>query len=116
MNTTLDLHVNGTQLPTVKQPKILGVTFDSMFTFGPHAKNIQGRVQNRTNVLKSLAGSTWGKDKETLQTTYKAVGRPLLNYAAPIWSPQLQDSNWKKLQTAQNAALRAITSCHLMAH
>ena len=49
VNTTLDLHVNGTQLPTVKQPKILGVTFDSMFTFGPHAKNIQGRVQNRTN-------------------------------------------------------------------
>lgn len=43
----------------------------------------------KINVLKAVAGRTWGKGKETLIKTYKAIGRSNLNYAAPVWSPQL---------------------------
>ena len=28
--------------------------------------------------------------------TYKAVGRSIINYAAPVWSPNLHDTNYKK--------------------
>ena len=69
-------------------------------------------MQARTNILKSLAGSSWGKDKETLTITYKAVGRSKANYAVPIWSPQLSTSSWIDIQRAQNVALRTITGCH----
>ncbi|KAI5730864.1 hypothetical protein M8J77_001059 [Diaphorina citri] len=74
------------------------------------------RVRQRNNILKCLAGTSWGKDKETLTVTYKAIGRSLLNYAAPIWTPQISNTNWQKLQVAQNSALRTITGCHLMSH
>ena len=57
-----------------------------------------------------------GKDKETLTITYKAIGRSIANYAAPIWSPQLSISSWIDIQRAQNAALRTITGCHVMSN
>ena len=46
--------------------------------------------------------------------TYKAVGRSIINYAAPVWSPNLQDTNYRKIQYTQNEALRIATGCHKM--
>ena len=82
----LDLVIGNQHKPTVTRPKILGVTFDNMLTFCTHGKSVQNKMQARTNILKSLAGSSWGKDKETLTIIYKAIGRSIANYAAPIWS------------------------------
>ena len=111
VSTVLDIKMDNKTVPTIKNPKILGLTFDNMLNFGPHIKNIKERVQNRNNVLKCLAGSTWGKDKEILLDTYKATGRSILNYATPIWTPYLCETNWKELETAQNSALRLATGC-----
>ena len=36
------------------------------------------------------------------------------NYAAPVWSTNASDSSFKKIQTAQNAALRTATGAHKM--
>ncbi|KAH7717248.1 hypothetical protein AAVH_15284 [Aphelenchoides avenae] len=47
-------------------------------------------------------------------TTYKAVGRPILNYAAPVWTPLLSDTGFKRLQIDQNAALRTASGCLAM--
>ena len=46
--------------------------------------------------------------------TYKAVGRSIINYAAPVWSPNLHDTNYTKIQYTQNEALRIATGCHKM--
>ena len=43
--------------------------------------------------------------------TYKAVGRSIINYAAPVWSTNLRDTN---IQYTQNDALRIATVCHKM--
>ena len=43
--------------------------------------------------------------------TYKAVGRSIINYAAPVWSTNLRDTN---IQYTQNKALRIATGCHKM--
>jgi len=40
----------------------------------------------------------------------------VINYAAPVWAPVINESSWKCLQTAQNEALRIATGCHKMAH
>jgi hypothetical protein len=52
-----------------------------------------------------------GKQKETLVATYKTVVLPVIEYASTVWSPIVSDSNIKKLQTTQNAALRIATGC-----
>ena len=54
-------------------------------------------------ILISLAGSSWGKDKETLLATYKAIGRPL-----GCSAPQTRK------EACQNTALRTITGRLLM--
>ena len=111
---TLKIEVEGNRIPTEKHPKILGVTFDPMYRFGAHANTVLDRVAKRNNVLCALAGSSWGKDKELLLTTYKATGRAIIKYAAPVWSPGLADSHWMKIQRCQNSALRSATGCTLM--
>ena len=110
----LPITIKGKTVPTVKHPKILGVTFDNMNNFGKHAANTKQKMSQRTNVLKCLAGTTWGKSKEIIVNTYKAIGRSVVNYAAPVWTPSLSDTNWKELNVAQNAALRVATGCVLM--
>ena len=114
VNETLDIKINGETVPTVKKPKFLGVTFDGLLSFNQHATDMKTKLQSKNNILKALAGTDWGKDKEIITNTYKAIGQSNLNYCAPIWTPSLSDTNWKKLQTTQNSALRIATGCHLM--
>ena len=46
--------------------------------------------------------------------TYKAVGRSIINYAAPVWSTNLRGINYRNIQYTQNEALRIATGCHKM--
>ena len=92
-------------LPLEDKQKVLGVTVDTYLTFTQHCNNIAVKVQQRNNVLKALAGSTWGCDKETLLTTYQAIGRSIISYCCPVWTPSHMDTNWSRLQWAQNSAL-----------
>ena len=46
--------------------------------------------------------------------TYKAVGKSIVNYAAPIWSTHLCDTNYRNIRYTQNEVLRIATGCHKM--
>ena len=41
MSKTLDIKIDGTTVPTVQNPSILGVRLDPMMTFGPHTQNLK---------------------------------------------------------------------------
>ena len=71
-------------LPRVMKSKVVRVTLDTHLTFTQHGSNIAVKVRQRNNVLKALTGSTWGCDKETLLTTYQAIGRSILSYCCPV--------------------------------
>ena len=111
LSLDLDVKINGTKVPTIKDPKILGCTLDPLLSFRKHTENLKAKVMKRNNIMKALSGTNWGLEKETLLTTYKATGRSLLNYGCPIWSPGLSETNWGELQVAQNNALRVATGC-----
>ena len=55
------------------------------------------------------------QQKETLIITYKALIKPILTYAAPIWFPNASLSSIAIAQTIQNSALRIATGSHRMA-
>ena len=98
-----------------KNPKILGVTLDPLFTFSPHVQEIVKASNQRHKVLQALAGTSWGQDAETIILTYKALVRSKIDYAAPVWLPNLKPSSLNRLQRIQNAALKVATGNHLMA-
>ena len=100
-------------LPLARTPKILGVHLDTSFAFHHHCESVAKRLSKRNNILKALAGTSWGQQKETLLMTYKAVGRSIGNYAAPVWSTNT-NTNMEKIQAAQNKALRISTGAHKM--
>ena len=52
-------------------------------------------------MLKALAGSSWGQDKETLLLTYNALGKSITSFAAPVWSTNASDSSFKKIDSAE---------------
>ena len=103
--------MNNQLLPLNRNPKILGVTFDPHFNFNMHVTNIVNKAKKRIPILKALAGSSWGQNKEALLITYKALIESVMNYAAPIWFPNVSESSIKKLQIVQNTALRIATGC-----
>ena len=98
------IFIENAHLPLVKCPRILGVYLDPSLSFNKHSHYVAERVSGRNNILKALAGTS----------TYKAVGRSIINYAAPVWSPNLHDTNYRKIQYIQNEALRIATGCHKM--
>ena len=97
------------QLKLEKTQKLLGVTYDTMLTFGQHTANVCKKVARRNNALRALSGLDWGQDKETQLITYRAIGRSCMDYASPPWTPIISKTNQQKLQTIQNTALRTAT-------
>ena len=92
-----------TQLPLKRRPKILGVIMDPSLSFHRHCNYVSDRIDNRNNMLKALAGSSWEQDKQTLLLTYNVLGKSIASYAAPVWSTNASDSSFNKIQTAPNA-------------
>ena len=110
-----DITLEDTHLPLERSPKILGVILDPSISFHKHRNYVSDRIDKRNNMLMALAGSSWGQDKETLLMTSNALGKSIANYAAPAWSTNASDSSFKKIQTAQNVALRTVTGAYKMA-
>ena len=110
-----NITLEDTQLPLECSPKILGVIMDTSLSFHKHCNYVSERIDKRNNMLKALAGLSWGQEKETLLMTYNALGKSIASYATPVWSTNASGSSFKKIQTAQNAALRTVTGAHKMA-
>ena len=92
-------------------PKVLGLTLDPKLTYSTHIHNISVQAHKPLQIIKALTATGWGKQKETLMATYKAVMRPALEYASSVWSPIASSTSINKLQVMQNAALRTATGC-----
>ena len=53
-------------LPLERRPRLLGVTFDTLFIFSPHIDSIIGRASSRMNILRAIAGTNWDQQKEII--------------------------------------------------
>ena len=110
-----EVTLNGASLQPERNPKILGIHFDPHLNFAQHARETASRALSRLRILKALAGTTWGQQKETLMITQRALIKSVIQYGAPVWFPNASRSSIAKLQVVQNAALQVVTGCHRMA-
>ena len=106
--------IEDSRLPLVQCPKDFSSPHGHSLSFNRHSSHVAERVSGRNNILKTLAGTSWRQQKETLLMEYKAVGRSIINYAAPVWSTNLRDTNYINIQYTQNEALRISIGCHKM--
>ena len=90
-----DITLEDTQLPLERSPKILGVIMDPSLSFHKHCNYVSVRIDKRNDMLKALADTSWGQDKETLLLTYNALGKSIASYAAQVWSTNTSDSSYR---------------------
>ena len=109
------IRIEDTQLSLVQCPTILGVHLDTSLSFNKHGSHVAERVSGRNNILKTLAGTSWGQQKETILMAYKEVGKSIINYAVPVWSTNLRGTNYRNIQYTQHEALRISSVDHLHA-
>ena len=93
----LDLKIYNTALPMATHPKILGLTLDPKLTYNTHIHNISVHAHKPLQIIKALTAIGWGKQKDTLMATYKAVMRPAVEYASSRWSPIASSTSINKL-------------------
>ena len=78
----LDITLEDTQLPLERSPKILGVIKDPLLSFHKHCKYVTDMIDKRKDMLRELAGSSWGHEKDTLLLTYNPLEKSIVNYVA----------------------------------
>ena len=91
----LNLTINNNVIPTVKNPKILGLIFDQKLNYNEQVKVIKEKGNKKLRLLKALTSTSWGKQKETIVMTYKTIAQPFIEYASTIWSPIISKTNMK---------------------
>ena len=111
-----ELTLNGTPVKTTKEYIFLGTTFDGGLRFTKHLEETVRRGTKRVNVMRCLAGKDWGQDNETLRKIYLAYIRGCLEYASPSWWTCISETNQKKLERIQNAAMRVIAGLYKTCH
>src|ERR1044072_1289718 len=85
--------LNNTIIPLNKFPKILGLIYDTHFTFSKHTQNITNTANRKLNIIRTLSQNNFSNELATLITTYKQFIRPTLNYASPAWYPATSPTN-----------------------
>ena len=62
VNTHPKIKISDSELPIVRNPKLLGVYLDTFFSFNAHCIQVANRVSKINNVLEALVGTNWGLD------------------------------------------------------
>lgn len=96
---------NNDPISIVDSHKFLGVIIDKNLTFESHIKHIMKNSLNGLNILRCLAGVSWGADPKVLSMLYKSIVRSHFDYSCLAY---LDSSHVNKLNLVQNKALRVI--------
>ena len=103
----LNLIINNSSLSKEDNPTYLGVTLDRQLTLNQHVENVRKKADKRLNLIKHLASSNWGADKNTLRSLYLGYTRSVMDYSIVIQNI-CSKSTKESLDRVQNQALRLI--------
>ena len=87
-----------------KSVKFLGMVFDRRLDWTAHLNYIVDRCKPRLNLMRAMAGASWGASKETLLMVYRAMIRSIIDYGSIAYD-NTSSSNRSKLDTMQYKAL-----------
>ena len=85
--------------------KFLGILFDKKLTWNDHIQSIRNRCRKRINILKAVAGTSWGNKTKTLLMLYRSLIRSLLDYGCEAYD-SASESAKQVLNSIQYASLR----------
>ena len=102
------LKVDGVKIqPSKLAVKYLGVYLDKTLSFIPHVNNIIKKGNGAIRLLYPLLNKYSQLSQKNKKLLYTAVIRPILTYAAPVWS-SISATQVLKIQRMQNKCLRLV--------
>ena len=99
------LMLNNSQIPVADQAKFLGVIFDKKLSFVPHIKALRTKCLKALNLLKVLAHTDWGADRNVLLRLYRSLIRSKLDYGCIVYG-SARKSYLQMLDTIHHQGLR----------
>lgn len=107
----INVHINGTPVPTFDKIRYLGVVFDDKLTWKPHIDSLKRSCTCRLNLLKKLAHTSYGADRSSLMTIYHSLIRSKIDYGVAAYgSASIRDL--QKLNTVHHTAIRLATGAY----
>lgn len=91
------LFLENTTLPFVNNIKILGLVFDSKFTWKPHIIQTKTTAIKSINIIKTLNHVEWGIESNIIINLYKTLVKSKLDYGAICYNnanPNILKNNW----------------------
>ena len=88
------------KLTNVTKAKYLGVTLDSKLSFNYH---IDATCKKANSVLSFIRRNLRHCQRRVKTDAYNSFVKPILNYAAPVWTPHA-DYYFNKLEAIQKRA------------
>ena len=101
-----DYYLHGEKLEAVTDTKYLGVTLQNNMNFSKHIDNICNKANSMLGLLRRNLKSAPAKTKEL---GYKAIVRPVLEYASSVWDPHTS-KEIEKIEKVQRRAARFVTN------
>ena len=80
-NENINLFLQDSSIKFLPSVKFLGLHFDQHLNWKTHTNHIKASALRATNLLKKLAHTTWGADRETILKLYKTTVIPILDYS-----------------------------------
>lgn len=103
---TLNVLYDGNIINRVHTKKFLGIVLDQKLSFEEHVKYIAKNALKGLNVIRCLAGVSWGADPKVLSILYKAIVRSHFDYSALAY---INSAYVHRLDVLQNKCLRVIS-------
>ena len=75
----IQLSIYNQQVKVEGRAKFLGLVFDSKLNWNEHIKYIEDKCKKRLNLMRAVAGNSWGASKKALLTIYRSLIRSVIH-------------------------------------
>ena len=93
-----------TSLETITTHKHLGIVLSSNLEWGPHVDEVTSKAKRLLGFIRRTVGSN---DPATMKKLFVALVRPIIEYCAPLWTPN-KESHKHKLEGVQRSFTRSL--------
>jgi len=104
-NKHIDLMLSNHSVKIKNKVKFLGLIFNSKLNWKEHIQYIEQKCKKRLNLMRAVAGSTWGANKKTLLIIYRTLIWSIMDYGSIAYNSALETTK-NRLDVIQHKTLR----------
>ena len=107
---SVKLILDDTPLKMEHQQTYLGVTFDKRMPCKQHITSVDAKARRKLNIMRKLAGTTWGANGKILKSVYQGNVRTHLKYGSSSWMSdcsQVSSSDFKQSSESGTGAMKS---------